>query len=65
MDKIYQIFDKEFNDEKFCINARDISDAKSKMIGWIRYHNYDTNDFDVIEVISPKYVDNIHNEYVR
>ncbi len=65
MNNLYQIFDKEFNDEKFCITAKNIVEAEKKMFNWIQYHSLSHMDFTVSKVEAPKYTDNVHNEWIR
>jgi len=64
---IFQIYDKTFGDERFCINAASLNEAKAKLSKWCSHHGFDTDtrrSFCVQEVSQPKYSDNIHNEWV-
>jgi hypothetical protein len=62
--KLYQLFDKDFNDEKFCFNAKDYNEAKLKACKWSEYHGYMVCNYDINEVKGSIYQNNIHNEWV-
>lgn len=65
MTQLYQVWSREFNDEKFCFNAETKLDAIIKLNKWANYHSINGRDFDLKEIESPKYKDNIHNEWVK
>lgn len=65
--QLYQITDATFGDERFCFHAADQKDAERRLSGWCSYHGFDTDtrrSFSVAAVDSPKYTDNIHDEWV-
>lgn len=61
--KLFQLYDKTFQDEKFCFHAKDMQAAESRRHEWCGYHSYSTKDYDVNEVNAPKYRDGIKDEY--
>lgn len=64
MDKLYQVFEKQFNDEKFCFHAKNDEIAKNKLDKWTSYHDFSSNVYNIKKVNAPKYKNNIHNEWV-
>jgi hypothetical protein len=66
MTKLYQVWSKDFNDEKFCFNASNNEEANTKLIKWLGYQGMlrSIKDYEVKEVNTPKYSNNIHNEWI-
>lgn len=62
--KLFQVWSRDTDDEKFCFNATDESDAASKYSIWIRRHGFQKSDFTLKQVKKPAYANNIHNEWV-
>lgn len=57
--KIFKLICKDFG-HKFSFNAKDLEEAKSKMMGWLEYHDMlrSKSDFSVEETTDPKWIEN-------
>lgn len=52
-------------DEKFAFNAKDEADARSKVLGWLRYQGMMQSKNDIEIKAGPgSYENNIHNEWM-
>lgn len=64
---LYQLYSKEFKDEKFCFNAIDLQDAEKKKMKWVSYHGFlpIKDNFCVKQIEKPYYEGNIHNDWIK